>query len=153
MIHAAAGSFALLTIFSFWISTLISELFAANETIALVKLLILKAMFILIPAMMIVGASGMSLGGKCQDKLSLQKKRRMPIIALTGILILLPAAFYLEMKAATGAFDTWFYVIQIIELIAGASNLSLLFLNMRDGLKMTGKLGHRKKNKNSYKYS
>ncbi len=139
-IHAIAGGIAFLTILSFWTSTLFTELFTSHETVAMVKGLVLKGMFILIPAMMIVGASGMSLGGKRQDAPTLRKKKRMPIIAVTGLLVLLPAAFYLENKASNGSFDTWFYIVQAIELIAGASNLRLIILNIRDGLRLTGKI-------------
>ena len=139
-IHAIAGGIAFLTILLFWTSTVFTELFSSHETTAVVKAWILKGMFVLIPAMMIVGGSGMSLAGKRDDAPILRKKKRMPIIAATGLLILLPAAFYLESKAANGAFDSWFYLIQAVELIAGASNLSLMFLNIRDGLRMTGKI-------------
>jgi len=139
-IHAIVGGIAFLMILSFWTSTVVSELFASLETVALVKGLILKGMFILIPAMVIVGASGMAMGSKRQDAPAMRKKKRMPIIAATGLLVLLPAAIYLESKASSGSFDTWFYVVQAVELIAGASNLSLMFLNIRDGLRMTGKI-------------
>ena len=142
-VHAIAGGLALLTIITFWVSTVVAEIFASYETIALVKGLILKGMFVLIPAMMIVGGSGMSLGAKRQDATTLRKKRRMPIIALTGLLVLLPAAFYLEAKASAGAFGTWFYLVQLVELIAGGSNISLMALNIRDGLTMTGKIGNK----------
>ena len=140
-LHALAGIIAFFTILSFWGSTLFSEIFVSHETIAMVKGYILKGMFILIPAMIIVGASGMSLGSQRQDALALSKKKRMPIIALTGILILLPAAFFLEARATNGTFDLWFYIVQGIELIAGASNLRLMGMNIRDGLKMTGRIG------------
>lgn len=145
-IHAIAGSIAFLTILSFWTSTLFSELFASHATIAMIKGLILQGMFILIPAMIIVGSTGMALGGKREDALPVAKKKRMPIIALTGLLVLLPAAFYLESKAVAGSFDLWFYVIQAVELIAGASNLRLIGLNIRDGLQLTGRLKVRGKN-------
>lgn len=98
-------------------------------------------MFVLVPAMAVVGASGMSLRGKRQDRLSLAKKKRMPIIAANGLLILLPAAFYLESKAASGGFDTAFYVVQILEMVAGATNLTMIGLNIRDGLTLTGRIG------------
>lgn len=141
-IHAAAGGIAFLTILAFWTSTVFSELFTSHETIAIVKGFILKGMFILIPAMIIVGGSGMSMGAKRQDAPALRKKKRMPIIALTGLVVLLPAAIYLEMKASSGTFDTWFYLIQLVELVGGASNLTLMFLNILDGLMMTGKMGN-----------
>ena len=42
--------------------------------------------------------------------------------------------------AVAGSFDTAFYVVQAIELVAGATNLALMGLNARDGLRMAGRL-------------
>ena len=63
-----------------------------------------------------------------------RKSRRMKIIAANGILILMPSAFFLALKAQAGAFDTVFYTVQAFEIIAGATNITLLSLNMRDGM-------------------
>lgn len=132
-IHALAGVIGFLTILSFWSSTLYSELFGSHETVAYVKTMILKGMFILIPAMIVVGASGMNLGRRRKDAKTLAKKKRMPFIGVNGIIVLLPTAFFLQSKAVAGEFDTAFYIIQIIELFAGATNLILMGLNIRDG--------------------
>jgi hypothetical protein len=139
-IHALVGITGFLTILMFWSSTIWSELFGTPETIAWVKGLILQGMFILIPTMAIVGASGMALGKKCFHPLAKKKKKRMPIIGANGLLILVPAAFYLEAQAAAGIFDTWFYAVQGIELIAGATNLTLMGVNIRDGLRITRRI-------------
>lgn len=138
-IHAIAGAIGFLTILTFWTSTVIVELLGTYETIVFVKAAILKGMFILIPAMAIVGGSGMAMGAKRQDTLALIKKRRMPLIAANGLLVLLPSAFFLEYKASAGVFDGWFYAVQILELIAGVANLTMMGLNIRDGLTMTGR--------------
>ncbi|MFL4471804.1 hypothetical protein ACERZ8_18685 [Tateyamaria armeniaca] len=127
-------------ILTFWTSTVVSELFASHEKIAVVKALILKGMYILIPAMIVVGGSGMSMGRRRKDLLTRAKKQRMPIIALNGLLILLPAAWFLAGKAAAGDFDATFYAFQTVELMAGAANLTMMGLNMRDGFRMTGRL-------------
>lgn len=139
-IHPIAGGVGFAMIFLFWTSTAISELFASQETIAAVKDLILKGMIILVPAMVIVGASGMAMGRRRKDALTRAKKKRMPIIALNGLLILVPAAWFLAGQAAAGEFDNTFYAVQVIELIAGAANFTMMGLNIRDGLKMTGKI-------------
>ena len=68
------------------------------------------------------------------------KVKRMPIIAANGILILVPAALFLAFKASHDEFDSIFYTVQALELVAGTTNISLLGLNMRDGLKMKGRL-------------
>ena len=140
-IHAIAGIIGFLAIALFWTSTIYSELFTDHMTIAAIKAAILKGMFGLVPALAIAGASGMSLGGKRRDRLSLAKKKRMPFIAANGLLVLLPAAFYLESKATSGVFDTAFFAVQIVELIAGTANLTMMGLNIRDGLTLTGRVG------------
>ena len=66
-IHAAAGVIGFLTILTFWSSTVISEVFGTHDNILFVKTMILKGMFILIPAMIIVGASGMNIGRRRKD--------------------------------------------------------------------------------------
>ena len=38
-----------------------------------------------------------------------------------------------KIHAAAGQFDSVFYIVQSIELIAGAANLTLLGLSMKDG--------------------
>jgi multisubunit Na+/H+ antiporter MnhC subunit len=60
--------------------------------------------------------------------------------------ILLPAAIFLNRLATSGSFGAKFYLIQGLELFAGAVNLFLMSMNMRDGLKMTGKLRSKKNN-------
>lgn len=142
-IHAAAGLIGFLAIVTFWSSTAISELFGSKEMVVAVKTMILNGMWILIPAMVMVGASGMAMGKRRRDAPAVAKKRRMPVIALNGLLILLPAAFYLQSKAVAGQLDVQFYLVQSLELVAGAVNLTLMGLNIRDGLTMTGRLGRR----------
>ncbi|MFK5981145.1 MAG: hypothetical protein QM488_19925 [Rhizobiaceae bacterium] len=131
-IHGFFGIVALLCVLSFWIGTVVSEIFGSPADIALVKLSILKGMMVLVPAMVLAGASGFSM--KWRGPMVELKKRRMKIIAANGVLILLPLAFFLSNRAQIGDFDAWFYGVQIVELLAGATNISLLSLNMRDGI-------------------
>ena len=145
-IHAVAGGIGFLTILTFWTSTVFSELFMSHETIATVKQMILYGMIILIPAMAIAGGSGMFMGKARTDAPAVSKKKRMPLIAANGLLILLPSAFYLASKSATGSFDAWFYGVQTLELVAGAANLTMMGLNIRDGLKMTGRISNARTN-------
>ena len=137
IIHPVAGAIALLTILSFWIATALSDLLASAAVVVMVKTLIPWGFFILIPALMAVGGSGFRLGRKMRGPLVVAKRKRMPVIAANGILVLIPSALYLSIKAQAGAFDTAFYAVQAVELIAGAVNIALLGLNMRDGLRLT----------------
>lgn len=63
-----------------------------------------------------------------------EAQRRAHGIAGNGLLILLPAALLLEHWAAAGRFDGMFYTVQAVELLAGAINLTLIGLNIRDGV-------------------
>lgn len=136
-IHPIAGTIALLMILSFWLATATSELFAGPEAVATVKSSVLWGFLILIPALMAVGGSGFQLGKHMRGPLIAAKKQRMPFIAANGLLILMPSAFYLSFKAQAGAFDTGFYVVQAVELCAGAVNIILLGMNMSNGIRLT----------------
>ncbi len=136
-IHAVAGVIGFITILTFWTTTIYAEIFGTHTTILAVKNMVLKGMFILIPAMALAGGIGMSIGRRRRDIPSMAKKKRMPIIGANGLLVLVPSAFYLASKAASGDFDTAFYLVQVVELIAGLANLIMIGLNIRDGLSMT----------------
>ena len=135
-VHAIAGITAFLIILTFWTSTVLSEAFGTHEHIMSVKSMILRGMVILLPSMIIVGASGMAMGRRRKDAPARAKKKRMPFIAANGLFVLLPAAFFLEARASSGSFDTAFYAVQAIELLAGATNLTMMGLNIRDGRRM-----------------
>lgn len=140
IIHPAAGTLALLTIGIFWLSTALSELFASEATVAAIKTAIPWGFLLLIPALAATGSSGFALARGRQAGLIGAKLERMPWIAANGILILVPSALFLASKAAAAEFDALFYAVQVLELIAGAANITLLGLNLRDGLRMKGRL-------------
>ncbi|MBR2252758.1 MAG: hypothetical protein IJ881_10390 [Neisseriaceae bacterium] len=131
-IHATAAVTAFLLIALFWISTVISEVFFSHQVVLLVKKVIVFAVFLLIVAMATTGATGFKMAGKSPNPTIVAKRRRMPMIAANGLLILLPCAFFLYFKAAAGQFDGVFYAIQAVELVAGATNLFLMFKSMQD---------------------
>lgn len=140
IIHPVAGALAILMIVTFWLSTVLSELFASHAAVTAVKTAIPWGFLVLIPALAAAGASGFALANGRRGGLISTKIKRMPLIIGNGILILIPSALFLVFKAKAGAFDTSFYVVQLLELAAGATNITLLGLNMRDGLKMKGRL-------------
>ncbi|CCE12054.1 conserved membrane hypothetical protein [Bradyrhizobium sp. STM 3843] len=139
-LHPIAGTVAILTIATFWLSTAWSELSGSEQLIALVKMTIPWGFLLLIPALAATGASGFALAKGRRAGLVGAKLKRMPFIAGNGILVLIPCALFLASKARAGEFDAAFYIVQACELVAGAVNLTLLALNMRDGLKMKGRL-------------
>jgi hypothetical protein len=138
-IHLVAGLAAFMLIITFWTSTVVSELFLGQAAVTSVKQAILWGMLLLLPAMAAVGGTGFRLGGKSTAPAIAAKRRRMPVIALNGILILVPSAFFLAARAVAGQFDAAFYAVQGVELAAGAANITLMALNIRDGFAMTRK--------------
>jgi hypothetical protein len=140
LIHPVAGTLALLTIMAFWLSTALSELLAGPVTIAAVKMAIPWGFLLLVPALVATGGSGFALAQGGRGGLIGAKIRRMPLIAANGLLILMPSALFLATKAGAGEFDSSFYAVQALELAAGAVNIALLGLNMRDGLRMCGRI-------------
>ena len=140
IIHRSAATIAMLCIATFFISSIAVELLGSNESIVAVKnLIVLPGLFILLPSIIITGGTGFSLSKSRSGDLISNKKKRMPLIAINGIFILIPAAIFLNQLASSGDFSSTFYIVQSVELIAGAMNLLLMGLNMRDGLKLSGK--------------
>jgi hypothetical protein len=137
IIHPLAGAVAILTIATFWLSTALSELFASEATVTAVKTAIPWGFLLLVPALMAAGGSGFAQAKGRRAGLIGTKLRRMPLIAANGLLVLIPSALFLASKARAAELDTAFYAVQALELVAGAANLALLGLSMRDGLNLT----------------
>jgi hypothetical protein len=135
-IHSLAGTLALLTILTFWMATVFSEAFGEAAAVIAVKTAIPWGFLILIPALAATGGSGVALARECSGALVERKRRRMAFIAANGLLILVPSALFLSLKAQAGELVGDFFAVQALELIAGAANLLLLALNLRDGLRL-----------------
>lgn len=134
--HAGGGALAILLILAFQGATLATELSGDAAAILTAKTAIVRAMALLILALAAAGASGFWLSGGKPRGMALRKLARMKAAAAVGIVILVPAALFLAMKASHGAFDAAFYGVQGVEIVAGLTNLLLIGLNMRDGIRM-----------------
>lgn len=135
-VHAIAGVIGFLTILTFWLSTLASEIFGSLADIAYVKNTILWGMIVLIPCLLLTGATGASLGKRRDDPRVSAKKKRMPLIAGNGLIVLVPTAVLLAYMAGRGNFSTAFYAVQALELVVGGVNLIMMGLNIRDGMSL-----------------
>jgi hypothetical protein len=137
LLHRFAALTAMFCIATFFSATILVELFGSVESVAKLKSLIVwPGLLILVPAMALTGRSGFALSKSREGGLVQQKRRRMVFIAINGLLVLIPCAVLLDRWAASGAFGTEFYIVQGIELLAGAVNLILMGMNMKSGLKM-----------------
>ena len=138
-LHPIAGVLAIAIIATFWVATIGSELFGAEEHIRAVKVAIPWCFLVLVPSLALAGGTGHLLGRGRTGRLVEQKRKRMPFIAATGVVILIPCALFLAWKADSYDFDATFYAVQALELVAGALNLALLGMNLRDGLRLAGR--------------
>lgn len=141
IIHATAGSLAMLTVVTFWTSTLVSELLMGQEAVKAVKHAIVY--YGLIPLVILMagtGGSGFFLAKRRTGRIIEEKKKRMPKIVAIGLLVMIPCALFLNAKAAAGDFNTMFYAVQLIELFVGLMQMILLGKSFRDGLRLTGRL-------------
>lgn len=137
LVHRFAALAAILTIGTFFSSTLAVEALGDPTQIAWLKsAIVTPGLWLLIPALAATGISGNLLArGRSFPVLSL-KKRRMSLAAANGLLVMVPCALLLDRLASQGDLGALFYSIQALELLGGAVNLALLGLNLRDGLRM-----------------
>jgi len=140
-IHFIAGILSPLLIATFFTSTLLVELLGSHAAVAQLKALIVTpGLWILLPCLAATGGSGLFIGKSRKGPLVAGKKKRMPFIAANGLLVLVPCAIILSHWASAGLFNSRFYFVQALELVAGATNVTLLALNVRDGLRLAGRL-------------
>ena len=140
-VHRIAAILALLCVATFFSSTVLIELLGSPAAVAQLKsLIVAPGLWVLVPAIALAGGSGLFMARSRRGRLVDAKKKRMPFIAANGLLVLVPCAIVLDRWASAGAFDAPFYALQAVELVAGALNLWLMGLNVRDGLRMAGRL-------------
>jgi hypothetical protein len=139
--HAVAAVLAAATILSFLASSLAAEALGGPAEIARVKRAVAWGLLLLVPAMAATGATGMRLAGGRTGRLLRTKLRRTAVAAANGVLVLVPAALYLDHLAQRGELGRAFVTVQVVELLAGLANLTLVGLNLRDGLRLAGRPG------------
>ena len=139
LIHIIATIVAMITISTFFIVSLRAEIIADEALIKATKTAILYGLPILLIVMPTLAISGKKLAGKSKSLLVLKKLKRMNWIMVNGIL-LISLAIYLYYRATYIAIDPIFLFAQITEFIFGIANLTLISLNVKSGLQLSGKM-------------
>ena len=140
VVHRIAGGAAFVIMLAFMAGSVASELTGDADTIAATKNAIRWGLLALIPALAATGGSGFKLVAGRPKGLAAVKFARMRIVGANGILILVPSVLFLAWKAEHGALNGWFVTVQAIEYLAGSLNLLLMGLNIRDGMRLGGRL-------------
>lgn len=133
-IHATASGIALITMMMFWTASVWAEAFATFHSVVFIRHSIVQGMLVLIPSLIIMNASGFALRRKRPAALLSKKITRAKVITINGALVLLPSALVLNYLASNGTFGALFYSLQALELFAGVINITLLGMNIREGL-------------------
>jgi hypothetical protein len=133
-VHAVAAAVAVLLPSTFLMASVAAELSGMVGLVAGVKRGVLLAIPLLVIAMAVTVLSGRRLAGRSRHPTVRRKMARIKVIAPTAVLVLVPAAVVLDRLASVGAFGPTFLAVQGLELVAGAVNVTLLLLNVRDGL-------------------
>ncbi|EAQ67223.1 hypothetical protein MED121_14889 [Marinomonas sp. MED121] len=145
LVHKTSALICFILIACFFSSSLLFDMFGNQESVLIVKNGIFYSIWLLIPLMAITGMTGVKMAPKVTSGPIGAKKKRMPLVALNGLLILLPAAYFLRELALNGEFNSLYYAIQTLELFAGFINLTLMSLNIRDAMAL--KKGSQKERK------
>ena len=138
-IHFFATIVAVMTILSFFSISLYAEILGEKTFIKTVKEFILYALPIMIISMPSLAITGNKLAGKSKNPIVIQKSRRMKFIMLNGF-VLVFLAIYLYYRSHYQEIDNTFFVLQLTEFAFGLTNLTLIGLNARSGMQLSGKL-------------
>ncbi|MEU4482364.1 hypothetical protein AB0F68_30510 [Micromonospora sp. NPDC023966] len=137
-LHLAAAATAVTATALLVLTAIITTLLDAHRS-ADVRQAVLWGQLVLVPALVITGATGFRMAGTSADARIGAKKRRMSLIAGIGLLLLAPAAFALHRFASRGDFGGPYSVVQTVEVLAAVTSLALMAGNIRDGLRLTGR--------------
>jgi len=137
-IHTGASALALLTVITFFTSTVIIEISGSVEQMASLKEQIFFALPLMLVAMPLVGISGKKLAGKSRAPLVQRKLRRMKFMAINGFILIILASL-LYFLSRDFRLDARFYLLEVLELLLGGVNISLMMLSVRDGMRLSGR--------------
>jgi len=118
-VHLAAAVAAVAVIVTLLTSSAVTELIGTPGEVRLLRHGIMLGLPLLIACLATVALTGRRLAGRSRAPVVRRKQRRMQLIAVAGLVVLVPCA------------------LEIIELAAGGLNLALLVLNFRDGRALT----------------
>lgn len=137
-VHVGATIVAMLTILTFFSLSLFAEIQGEVQFIKQVKAFILYALPVMIITMPVLKITGDKLAGKAKNSIILVKQKRMKGMIINGMGLILLAVF-LYCRSHFYPLDKVFLLAQMVEFILGLGNLTLLILNAKGGMQLSGK--------------
>lgn len=134
--HIVGSLIAVITVGIFFSSSLVSEFNQQIDFTFQIKKGIFYSLPILLITMPMIGVTGNILAGNSNHPLILEKKKRMRLIGINGVLLITMACL-LFYWAKNSMYGQAFTIIQVVELLLGFSNLILLIKNFLTGRKLS----------------
>jgi len=128
---AAVGALALIT--TFLVSSAVTDLAGNGADVHSLRQWIVFALPVLIGCLAAAALTGRRLARKSKAPAIRRKQRRMQVVAALGIVVLVPCALILDVLTASASASAVVTGLELTEMLAGALNLTLLLLNVRDG--------------------
>src|SRR5260370_10955480 len=128
---AAAGAVTLIT--TFLVSSAVTELAGNAADVHSLRQWIVFALPLLVGCLAAAALTGRRLARKSRAAVIRRKQRRMQVVAAFGIVVLVPCALILDVLTASTSAGAVVTGLVLTEMLAGAINLTLLLLNVRDG--------------------
>ena len=141
IVHLSASLIVLTCLVSSMLASLVVEHLGNAHSLAWLKdVIVFPGLVILITASVAMSGSGFVLASGRHARLIEKKKKRMMMIAAIAIGVLLPSALVLRDWATAGSFGLAYHVLQSGEYLAGGLALFLICQNIRDGLRLSGRM-------------
>ncbi len=128
---AAVGALALIT--TFLVSSAVTELAGNAAAVHNLRQWIVFGLPLLVGCLAAAALTGRRLARKSRAAVIRRKQRRMQVVAALGIVVLVPCALILDALTAGASAGAVVTGLVLTEMLAGAINLTLLLLNVRDG--------------------
>ena len=136
-IHLAAAVGALALIATFLVSSAVTELTGSAGDVHSLRQRIVLGLPLLIGCLAAAALTGRRLARNSRAAVIRRKQRRMQVVAAIGIIMLVPCALILDARTAGASAGSVVIALEIAETLAGALNLTLLLLNVRDGRRLS----------------
>lgn len=136
-IHLSGAVGALALISTFLVSSAVTEMAGNAADVHSLRQWIVFGLPLLIGCLAAAALTGRRLARKSRAAVIRRKQRRMQAVAALGIVVLVPCALILDALTASASVSAVVTGLELTEMLAGALNLTLLLLNVRDGRRLS----------------
>lgn len=137
LIHASAGTFAMLFLMVYLIAMLIAEFQYETQDVIAVQQLIFQSMGYYLFLLLMSGGIGLLLSKERKGHIVEMKKKRMLAIIACSIFILTPCSYLLAKNDLDSLGISFMHILEGVEVITIILLIVLFGFNFRDGTRLT----------------